>query len=565
MPITGNFSLQMVFDEFGSYEKNNVSSLNIKGLSQAHLYIFTPAIWNITWNPRTLKDFTGLGRPEVSNFSTTAGSSWRKINVSFNVVNLNNFASTVNNNNGVTVSSLNTKVAVDYYQGSSDINPFPTNPNNFSSTGIWQEQYTSTGTKTLVIDDENLLPGTAYQVRLRYFNRFNEQSSPLSTGLGSQWTRFEQGTLPPLPKESITVTTLQYPRWPVGKANTAYWRYSGSIVNLQLVWLYENVTPDGDFTTSTTGEVYQPSTYLFQYNKTNNSTYIQLDGTPPVTVNVGTATSPSSVFNKGAKWGIQSGDFDLLNIVQIKASAGGFYRESLNWDATQYPYPNPITDAANLLSTTSVQFNMNLQNVSSVHPARYYWSWRYTSPTVSDYFGTSEILTTSSGTKQLTLTVNTNSTIEFRARAYRETDIFVTTFGDSIQFLGGEFLTISTDIRPKNVQISGIFQSFGVFWSHPPAYPSGLPSTNPTSTYTVQIYKSDNTFLFQITGVSGTATQLSINNICDYVIDGTNIKARVLSSITGIGTGTSAFSTTEEVFGCGTEGGGGNGTIGQGP
>jgi hypothetical protein len=555
MGLSGNFNLQDVRDLFGPVELNS-TALNVKGLSQFHAYIFTS--WNPLWNPRTLKDFTGLGRPVLQTSITVPNPpSWNSIKVDFNITEVNNQATLASPNIQITVGSMNTEVAVDYYVGSLS-GLFPNNPNDFE-TYEHNITYNTTGAKSLTFTPDPPTPNTTYQLRLRYYNRFNKLSTPQA--LGTSFSDAAQGIVP-INDTSVGVTTPSFPQLP--PPFSIFYRIEVDPRNARVVWIYRNVTDGGSFIT-TPNVGYQPNLYLAE-----TKTAFQFEPTSLVsnsTVNWGSKTN----FNKGAVWR-SSTALDTVNdpVVRIQAKSDSTFTDSVFVEAELYPYPNPITVAANFLSTTSVQFNMNLQNVSSAHPARYYWTWRYTSPTVSDYFSTTPInttdpLTTSSGTKQLTLTVNTNSTIEFRARAYRDTDIFVDTFGDSIQFLGGEFLTVSTDIRPSSVTQelfgSGGFVTLTVTWSHPPAYSNGLPTGG---TYTVQILNSASQLVTQVTGISGTTTSHDFTNICSLLSDGDFIKSKVIANIPNIGTGERLADNFIEVLGCATENGGGNGGIGGG-
>ena len=353
---------------------------------------------------------------------------------------------------------------------------------------------------------------------------------------------------------SIAITTPGFPQLP--PPESVFYRYKdGLLTLLQAVWIYQNVTSAGVFTT---GVGYQPPSYIAELRKESDGSYV----VGSLVLNSDVNWGNSSNFNKGATWEISE---ENANGIRIGAISDSTFTNSVLSDAELYPYPNPITLDAELLSTTSIRLKMNLQNISSLHPAFYYWSYRQTVPSVTSYVDSTPTSSTSNGTKTIDLTVAANSTTEFRARAYRQTDIFVDTFGDDVQFLGGDFKTISTDIQPKNV-ILGITGGFGVVFvdvtlNHPPAYPNG----GFTGTYSIEFFNATtNVFLTNISGISSFNTSYNFDDICSFASDGDFIFAKVIANITGIGTGISSNSNSDELQGCATDSPGGNGGIGSG-
>lgn len=552
MPITGNFALGIsgvsvssVENEFGKQELQNFT---IKGLSQFHTYIFT--VWNNIYIKK-LNDFQNLGRPELSNTISVNSPAWDTIVVGFNIQNVNYLAPQAFDGIGLNVQSLRTEVAVDYFISNFQVDEPDSFPSNFSTYFSIEDStpYSTTGNKSLTFTPVNAAPGgKTFQLRLRYYNKFNKESVP---GTGNN---FDQDVIP-TDVGSIAITTPGYPQLP--PPESVFYRYKDGLPTLlQAVWIYQNVTSAGGFTT---GVGYQPPSYIAQLRKESDGSYVVGSLVSNSDVNWGN----SSNFNKGAIWEILE---ENANGIRIGAISDSTFTNSVLSDAELYPYPNPITLDAELVSTTSIRLKMNLQNISSVHPARYYWV--YNQPTLSNSGNseTSVITTSIPGIKtSATITVPINSTTQFKAFARRDTDIFVDTFGDEVLFLGGDVKTISTDIRPKNV-ILGITGGFGVVfvdvtWNHPPAYPNG----GFTGTYSIEFFNAiTNVFLTNISGISSFNTSHNFDDICSFASDGDFIFAKVIANITGIGTGISSNSNSDELQGCATDSPGGNGGFGNG-
>jgi hypothetical protein len=221
MPISGNFSLQTVQGEFGIQEIQNFST---QGLSQFHSYILTP--WDDNWGSKTLRDFTGVGRPELVNSITATAPAWDTIIVNFNIENTNNFANFVNQGEGETFSTLNTEVSVDYFVGNETVSSFPSSFSTYDSIA-----YAITGSKSLTFTGLNRL--TTYQLRLRYYNRFNKLSGP--------GNNFDQGVVPAT-GGSVGVTTPNYPALPA-PTNVQFSYITDERV--EITWNYASVDVNG--------------------------------------------------------------------------------------------------------------------------------------------------------------------------------------------------------------------------------------------------------------------------------------------------------------------------------
>jgi hypothetical protein len=504
-----------------------------------------------------------LGRPELQDSITTSTPSWNSIKVDFNITKVNNQATLASPNIQITVGSMYTEVAVDYYEGPEPVELDPELPQlSPFSTYEEDEEYTSTGLKSLTFTPDSPTPNTTYQLRLRYYNRFNKLSTPDAPDNG-----FDQSVVPSN-GTLVSVTTPSFPQLP--PPFSIFYRIeneNSEPVNegtrVRIVWIYQNVTSAGSFTT-TPNVGTQPFTYSAQTNTLLGDDFL------PNTYSPATLVSNSDVnwgsktnFNKGAVWNATA-FLPPVPSVQIRANQVSTFSDSNFAEAELVQYPTVTTDTSILLSTTSIRLRMTLGNING-YTVRYFWQYRVAGNTdwIADV---GESTTNQNGQVTFDLGVNANTNFEFRAGVRRETDIFVDTFNVDTTFVFGDPKTQSTDIRPSSIT-QVLVGSFGfvtltVTWSHPPAYSNGLPTGG---TYTVQILNSALQLVTQVTGISGTSMGADFTNICSLLSDGDFIRSKVIANIpNNIGTGERLADDFIEVLGCATENGGGNGGIGGG-
>jgi hypothetical protein len=568
MGLSGNFNLQNVQALFGPVELNS-TALNVKGLSQFHAYIFTD--WDSNFDPKTLRDFTGLGRPELQDSITPSAPSWNSIKVDFNITKVNNQATLATLGDTITVGSMYTEVAVDYYEGTGPVELDPEQPQlSPFSTYEEDEEYTSTGPKSLTFTPSPANQNTTYQLRLRYYNRFNKESTPNAPDNG-----FDQSVVPS-DGTLVSVTTPSFPQLP--PPFSIFYRIenqNSEPVNegtrVRIVWIYQNVTDAGSFT-DTPNVGTQPATYDAQTDTLLGDDFLpNTDDFLPNTYSPATLVLNSTVnwgsrtnFNKGAVWNAAAflQPEVALPSVQIRANQISTFSNSNFAEAELYQYPTVITNNSTLLSTTSFRVSMTLGNISGYNVV-YFWQFR--EGTSGAFTDTQTFTVLTGGTYTFDITgLSSNTNYQFRAGVRRETDIFVNTFSIPTSFFFGDLKTQSTDIRPSSI-IQGLIGGFGdvtltVTWSHPPAYSNGLPTGG---TYTVQILDLALQLVTQVTGISGTTTSQNFTNICSLFSDDDFIISKVIANIpNNIGTGERLADDFIEVSGCATENGGGNGGIG---
>jgi hypothetical protein len=184
MPITGNFSLQTVNNEFGSNSRPSPS-----GLSQFHQVIAKDSDnWDTYVNGilgrsdnGQLRDFTNTGQPSISD-SISTSTQWNSTEekyegkITFGVTP-NNIAQLLDvngNTTNFTLSQLRARVFSEYYKGD---NSSPFSGQTYSTT--------STSTYTSVNNSAQISLGfldssSEYQARLKYYNRYNSNSNDYS-------------------------------------------------------------------------------------------------------------------------------------------------------------------------------------------------------------------------------------------------------------------------------------------------------------------------------------------------------------------------------------------------